>query len=349
MAVGKKPVKIHYRRFDSSFMQDDKSLEDLVHQAMNSIVDGAKIRSRFASRLQVLGEHNYFVNFYEEKCGEVDLAFGDVLHFTEGHMQALFRKVSNDAEKVEVRQMPAPEKAEYVHSQMFWMIKGNHVFVLQSQSLKTNDLEDYLAWLLQKKSQVLRSDVPIVLASQFDQSVIGGDIGDIQEIIIGGVAAKPNNENEAKSAPVVISKESTITQDNNIDLGNVAGWDTARKILVELLGSDARVDSLLNAVPQDVDLRVQVHIGYQTKKKKIDRVALKQIETGIRNMPDSQIQIKAKGQNRGFDGNIRLHHNANIDLLRVQDRNGTLLDPVDVQRAMVEAYSIFVSNGKISP
>ncbi|MBD9402102.1 hypothetical protein [Comamonas sp. CMM02] len=349
MAVGKKPVTIHYRRFDNSFMSDGRTLEELVHSAMNSIVDGAKIRARFTSRLQVLGEHNYFVNFFEEKSGQVDIAFGDILHFTEGHMQALFRKVSNDAEKVEVRQMPAPEKAEYVHSQMFWMIKGNHAFVLQSQSLKTKDLEDYLSWLLQKKTRVLQSDVPIVLASQFDQSVIGGDIGDIQEIIIGGVATKPANEPDLRKESEIINKESTITQENNLDLRNVAGWDTARKILVELLGSDARVDSLLNAVPQDVDLRVQVHIGYQTKKKKIDRVALKQIETGIRNMPDSQIQIKSKGQSRGFDGTIRLHHNANIDLIRVQERSGTLLDPVDVQRAMVEAYSIFVSNGKISP
>lgn len=349
MAVGKKPVTIHYRRFDNSFMPDGRTLEELVRSAMDSLVDGAKIRARFTSRLLVLGEHNYFVNFFEEKCGSVDIAFGDILHFTEGHMQALFRKVESNAERVEVRQMPAPEKAEYVHSQMFWMVKGNHVFVLQSQSLKTKDLEDYLAWLLQKKSRVLPSDVPIVLASQFDQSAIGGDIGDIQEIIIGGVAAKPVVDEGQGRSPIVVDKETTVTQDNNLDLGNVAGWETARKILVELLGSDARVDNLLNAVPQDVDLRVQVHIGYQTKKKKIDRVALKQIETGIRNMPDSQIQIKAKGQSRGVDGTIRLHHPANIDLIRVQDRSGTLLDPADVLRAMVEAYSVFVSNGKISP
>jgi hypothetical protein len=98
-------------------------------------------------------------------------------------------------------------------------------------------------------------------------------------------------------------------------------------------------------------LNVQVHIGYQTKKRKIDRVALKQLETGLRNLPDSQLQVKSKGARLASDGTIRLNHNASIRLVKAQDGDnqliGTLLDPVDVLRAMVEAYSNFVANGKI--
>lgn len=107
----------------------------------------------------------------------------------------------------------------------------------------------------------------------------------------------------------------------------------------------------MRTVPVDAELNVQVHIGYQTKKRKIDRVALKNLETGLRNLPDSQLQVKSKGSRQGTDGTIRLHHNASVRLVKVQDGDshliGTLLDPADVLRAMVEAYSNFVANGKI--
>ena len=107
----------------------------------------------------------------------------------------------------------------------------------------------------------------------------------------------------------------------------------------------------MKAVPADAELNVQVHIGYQTKKRKIDRVALRQLETGLRNLPDSQLQIKAKGARVAADGTVRLHHDASIRLIKTLDGEsqiiGTLLDPTDVLRAMVEAYSNFVANGKI--
>lgn len=349
MAVGKKPVKIHYRRFDDSFMQDGRTLEDLIRAAMASKVDGTAIRSRFSSRLYVVADDNYFVNFFEDSAGSMALAFGDVLHFTNGYMQALFQKVG-DAEMVQVRQLPAPERDEYVHSQMFWMVKGNHVFVLQSQSLKTNDFEEYLSWLLRKQAKVLESDVPIVLGAKFDVGTIGGDIEDIQEIIIGGVVSRVPDSKEIaeKSNNMISEKESVVTQNNDINLGSRAKLDTARNVLVELFGSDAKVDGFLKDIPEDADLKVHVHIGYQTRKKKIDRVALKHMEVGLRNLPDSQIQVRAKGQNIGADGSSRLHHVAHVDYLKVADRSGTLLDPVDVQRAMVEAYSLFLNNGKIT-
>ena len=109
--------------------------------------------------------------------------------------------------------------------------------------------------------------------------------------------------------------------------------------------------SLLSAVPEDAELNVQVHIGYQTKRRKVNRTALKHLQTGLRNLPDSQLQVRTKGANLASDGTIRLHHSASIRLLRAQDGDsqiiGSLLDPSDVLRAMFEAYSTFLGNGKI--
>jgi hypothetical protein len=84
----------------------------------------------------------------------------------------------------------------------------------------------------------------------------------------------------------------------------------------------------------------------------VSREALKTLETGLRNIPDSQIYVKGKNGNKATDGMIRLHHDASIRLREIQDgekrRVGSLLDPDDVLRAMKEAYSLFLANGKIS-
>lgn len=346
MAVDRKPVTIYYRKF-SRAATVHHSLEELIRLAMNTVDDGVQIRNRYLSRLLTVGNDSYFINTYSDGAAQTQLVFGDILHFTKGHLQALCQTANQAAASVPVQQMKAPEQSEYVHSQMFWMVKGDHAFVVQSLSLRTTEFEQYLDWLLKTRTSNLASDYSVILEAKFDADAVGGDLSDIQEIVVGGVASP---------APTVpdqdrVEQEREVTQRGQIDTVRRAGWGTATAILRELLGGDANVESLMRSVPADAELNVQVHIGYQTKKRKIDRVALKQLETGLRNLPDSQLQVKSKGARLASDGTIRLHHNASIRLLRAQDGEnqliGTLLDPNDVLRAMVEAYSNFVGNGKI--
>lgn len=318
-----------------------------MRTAMDTVVDGVAIKRRYLSRLNTVGSDNYFINTYSDGSGPMALVFGDILHFTKGHLQALCKTADHTAETVPVEQMQAPEQSEYVHSQMFWMVKGDHAFVIQSMSLQTTEFEQYLEWLLKSKTEGLPQEQPVILEMKFDADLVGGDLSDIQEIVVGGVASR------APTIPDVelVDQVREVTQRGQVDTGRRAGWSTARNILRELLGGEANVDSLMKAVPADAELNVQVHIGYQTKRRKIDRIALRQLETGLRNIPDSQLQVTAKGARRAADGTIRLHHPANICLIRAQHGDtqliGTLLDPTDVLRAMVEAYTNFVGNGKI--
>lgn len=246
--------------------------------------------------------------------------------------------------------MPAPEKKEYVHSLMFWMVKDNHVFVIQSTSLRTESLESYMGWLLGTKTNVANVGNGIVLASKFDEEVVGGDLSDIQELVIGGVAAVPTVP--LPEPQPLQEKVTEITQHAQIGTQGRTGWEQAWDILSTLLGGSANVEEMMKSVPQDAELSVEVHIGYKTKKRKVNREALRNLETGLRNLPDSQIHVKAKGGNKAADGSIRLHHPASIKLRETQDgdetRAGSLLDPTDVLRAMKEAYDVFLANGKIT-
>jgi len=348
MAIDRKPVTIHYRKFNRP-SAINTLLEQLVRTAMNSIDStGKKVQDRYLSRLYTVGSDNFFINTYSDGAGSMPLVFGDILHFTKGHLQALCKTADQNAASVPVQQMKAPEQSEYVHSQMFWMLKGDHAFVIQSMSLRTAEFEQYLDWLLKTKTNSLVNTCPLILDAKFDEDEVGGDLSDIQEIIVGGIATPPPTVPENDSTETVVKE---VTERGQIDTGRKTGWATASAILRELLGGDANVASLMKAVPDDAELNVQVHIGYQTKKRKIDRVALRQLETGLRNLPDSQLQIRSKGATVSSDGTVRLHHNASIRLIKTGEGEsqiiGTLLDPMDVRRAMVEAYTTFVANGKI--
>ena len=354
MAVERKPVTIHYRKFSRPTGLRN-TLEDLIRSAMDSTDgNGHRIRDRYLSRTRTAATDNFFINFFSDGRDGTPLVFGDILHFTKGHLQALCTTANQDAPMVPVQQMRAPAQSEYVHSQMFWMVKGDHAFVLQSQSLKTGEFEEYLDWLLKTCTNKLQATHNVVLDAKFDAQAVGGDLGDIQEIIIGGVAATPSltvADQAASGAVETISEERVVTQQEQIDTGRRTGFAAAKEILSVLLGGDANVSSLLSAVPEDAELNVQVHIGYQTKRRKVNRTALKHLETGLRNLPDSQLQVRTKGANLASDGTIRLHHSASIKLLKAQDGDsqiiGSLLDPFDVLRAMFEAYSTFLGNGKI--
>ncbi|HEF4771931.1 hypothetical protein [Burkholderia multivorans] len=352
MAGERKQVTIHYRKLDRNGGFPAGTLEQHVRAAMEANVDGHRVRDRFRTRVRALGEDNYFVNtFYDRAADETPLVFGDVIHFTKGHLQALFTVAQTDVAVAPVQQMPAPSLTEYVHSEMFWMIKGDHVFVIQSMSLRTEELESYLAWLLSELTATLPQPAPqIVLAARFDEQLVGGDLNDIQEIVVGGVAAPAHRAEESDTPPAPQERE--ITQHGEVGTARTTGWAQAWDILKTLLGGDANVDKVMQSVPPDADLRVEVHIGYKTRKRSVSRAGLRQLETGLRNLPDSQLQVKARGMSKSSDGSVRLHHNASVQLIKagVGDnvKVGSLLDPTDVLRAMYEAYNVMYNNGKIS-
>ena len=133
MTIDRKPVTIHYRKFDRPAVVAS-TLEQLVRAAMNTVAqDGTAIKQRYVHRIFTVATDNYFINTYTDRGSpEEPLVFGDILHFTKGHLQALCQTADQQAATVPVQQMKAPEQSEYVHSQMFWMLKGDHAFVIQS-------------------------------------------------------------------------------------------------------------------------------------------------------------------------------------------------------------------------
>ncbi len=338
MSVYKKPVVIRYHRLEtvSAKLGRGVTLEDKLREAFDTVYRGKAVRRRVTSRIWGRGENGadqLFINYFHDRG---DLFAGDVIHFTKGELQPIL-KVNAEAELLDIAQLkPAEDDQEFVHSVLYFMIKGNHALLITSRSINAATFEKYLHWLLSTHTKVLPDTSSLVLASRFDASLVGGDIENISEIIVGGVAAPPRDEEHDERATTGRRQASRRVRASDVQRGLVMD------LLVALLGEQRLAERAIRSVPEDAMLKVALHIGFQTRKRKFSKLALSELEVGLRHLPDGQVTVKAKNQTRDADGEIRLHHKTSVAM------NGSLLQHHDALRAFEEAYETFVENGSIS-
>jgi hypothetical protein len=254
-----------------------------------------------------------------------DHYFGD--QYTKGFMQALLSETNTPT--LHVEQQPPPRGKEYVHSIMYWLVVNSHVLMIQSKSLGSKQLEEYFTWLLKDQTKAVGPTGQVLLQAKFDADEVGGDLDDIREIIVGGMAA---------ARPLLKEAETVRDVERFRELKTHKTWaERANDVLRAIMNNEADVQKLLESVPEEAKLEVDVHIGYRSTKRLVSRAPMQQ---ALRNIPDGE--ITAIGRDGRMTGNdIRLSHKANV--LKI----GSLLDPKDAMRALREAHKYFVDNGKI--
>jgi len=310
---------------------------------MNQLVDGELLSDRFKNRIYAAEDNNLFINYYvDDKTHAKGAVFGDITMFSSGRMQAII-DAETDSPTANVEHLVAPGKKEFMSSIMYWMVRGNHIFILQIMAIRSDTVEDYLTWLLRDRIPLLPKDKSIVLINKFDPKKIQSGAGKTKSIIVGG---------SIRPLPGVSQKvETQIDTHTEVSQSHIAGWQQAREILAALVGSSTNVEKIMHSIPKDTELSVEVHIGFKTRKKKFETTPLSLLETGLRNMPDSFLEIEGEKGKKHSDGTLRLHHNAMINLYSKSDPGGKWLagmfEHLDVLRAMLEAYDTFVMDGKI--
>ncbi len=171
---------------------------------------------------------------------------------------------------------------------MYWMVIGNHVMTIQSRSLTTKHLEQYLTWLLKERTAQMAQNGHVLLTAKFDSAEVGGDLEDIREIIVGGTGAV-----EAAPARLPHPPVAEREVDQHVDVGARRSWgERAIKVLQAVMNNEADVQNLLESIPEDADLDVSVHIGYKTKKRRVTRAPMQQ---ALRNLPDGEIVNSDEG------------------------------------------------------
>lgn len=326
----RKSLTVHYRRLEdpvSAF--NGTTLEAAVREAIAHDAGDGAIGAHWKSRawnVPPSQEETYLMNLFHD---DGQSFFGDLTQYTRGFMQALLNN-ETDAPMLAVEQRPPPQGREYIHSMMHWMAIGNHLLTIQSRSLTTKSLEQYLTWLLNEKTGVIGGNGHVILNAKFDKDQMGGDLDDVSEIVVGGTASLVPEE--APSADQVEEVEQYS------DMGARRPWgERALEVLRAVMRSEADVQELLKSIPKEADLDVSVRIGYKSRKKRLSRAPM---QHALRNLPEGEITARGRfGKTTGKD--IRLSFPVRIL------SHGSLLEPEDVRAKLRSAYDYFVENGKI--
>ncbi len=330
----RKSATVHYRRMEDPVGAfNGNSLEMQIRNALSYVHDGGKLSEHWNHRTWIVPPDNtdtLLMNVFHDDGVSF---FGDLTGYTQGFMQALLRN-ENDVATLPVEQQLPPDGREYIHSMMFWMVIGNHVMTIQSRSLATRHLEQYLTWLLKDRTSQIAENGQVILNAKFDSDEIGGDLEDVREIIVGGTGVV-----DVVPARMPHQQPDRVQEiDQHIDVDARRSWgDRALNVLRAIMNNEADVQGLLESIPHEADLDVSVHIGYKTKKRQVTRAPMQQ---ALRNLPDGEITAMGKyGKMKGND--IRLSYPVRVLC------EGSLYDPNDVRSKLKSAYDYFIENEKI--
>jgi hypothetical protein len=343
-----KRVKIHYRKLRRDNEQfPEANFRDAIVAALEvTLTDGSRIKQRVRNRLaQVPGQdgaQRLLNNFHAAD----DYAFGTICLFSPGQLQALLKptggveeEIAADAlEQWDIEERAAPTGNEYLHAICYWYATGDHFYQIQHTSLQSKSMEEYFTWLLRDKAGVIGDANYVELKLEFDRDQIG-DLSDVKSIEVGGLVPETVKETDAPREPKTVEVETRESIADKLK----ASFAKGRKILNDLLG-EVEAQKIIDSMPEDAALDVTVNIGYRAKKRKLQKEFMRNLESGLRNIPDGEIKVRDKyGEIKGDDA--RLSADMSVKKIRT---NSSLLDLESAREQMAEVHRRFVHDGKIT-
>ncbi len=122
--------------------KETRNLKELLIAALG------KKKHAVSRRMQADGAQQFtLINYHGSHRG---MRVAELIDYTAGHKQP-FTKIDMGAETLEISSLAPPDKqSEFLHNILYFAAYGNSVIISQSSSLRSQQLEDYLNWLLQE-------------------------------------------------------------------------------------------------------------------------------------------------------------------------------------------------------
>ena len=335
MANGKsKKVITRYRRIENPpFRSNSITLQEAITEAMHHEIGGFKIRDNY--KLRERAELVQTTDTYVLANPEINdrFFFCELARFEKGANIPLCWGSPDSPGALIIGQQRPAEGREALLGVMQFLVVGNHVILIESGSLKTGRLEEYLTWLLKSKVGSIPSDSQLNLNTELElQSDDEEDFSEIKEI---SILPMPLKATEGRST------ESGIT--GRIDSRDFTKPEVARNILSILGNTEAEIDSFLSEVPSggDVELRLSLYF-----KKGRNRGGANPTTASARNLfrniENEDIALK-NSSGKVVGRMVALSREAQVKL------NGSIIDYQDAVRTLWESYEHWIESGKIEP
>ena len=324
---------VHYRKLVPTGIS--ATLATVVAQALNAREGGVRYGEDWKLRVESVQADPPQSRFINNVHTDEVTAFGTLCLYTQHQMQAMIATNSGSpSADVAISDAPAPAGRDYLHGIAYWLIVGDHCYIVQHPRVTSKSLEAYLTWLLQQ-SAMLQNSQAVILRSEFDVAAIGGDPDDVTSIEVGGLVPETISDDTPEITDREVEERRSLSEIK-------PPLAKARQVLEGLLG-ELSATKIIGDVPDGAALDVTVNIGYRSKRRKIDRTVLRDIGTQLRNLGDGDVKIRGRnGTTHGSDA--RLHMKMPFQLVR---SNGSLLDLESARVQLRRVHDRFLEDGKI--
>lgn len=329
-------VTVHYRRLTrpDSLLLPGQSLSDAVGHVLSS----NQYAPDWQSRVSYAPDNPDIRRFVNNSHVDMGSTFGNLCSFTLDEMQAVINTGQAAIPSVNVADMTAPEGRDYLHGMAYWLLVGDHCYVIQHTAVRIKALEAYFTWLL-RRANVLQSGQQITLQAEFGVEGATSDVGDVTAIEIGGIVPDYSDTERSESSMDGRAIEVRRTLEERVpSLPAGLSW-------LESLVGPTEVDRILSRIPSEAALKVTLQVGYVALKRNLSRQAMDDLAVAARNFDHGEVRIR--GRNGRISGDeARLH--TTVQVKRVRE-NGHLLDFRDAHEQLENAHAKFLEEGRITP
>jgi len=301
MARSNRPKTFHYRYVDDLTSEPD--LETRLRQILFGSHRRIKDRWEDLSLDDEETQLNRFINIRHRASSMVG---GVMLLFESGRNEEVLR-VEEDQEELETQQVAPPEseegeRQEFVASRLYFGVHGNHVVVVQSQSLTARELENHLRWLVDEQAQQLNSDETLALKQGL--SVAGTQaLRHPKELKIGAPVFEQNAGAESDLGP---AGESPVQ----------ARFQVGMQLLQSALGQDALEDMHLEQYEDADDLYVELLVKRKGRSSAEEddpgRQAMEAVTGALRHQHPEDIRIVTHKMGEVRGGQLYLSRKMNV-------------------------------------
>ncbi|MCZ8079099.1 MAG: hypothetical protein O9289_06065 [Rhodobacteraceae bacterium] len=329
-AAPRKRVNVQYRKLDDiTGGFGGTSLQDALTKCMQTMKAGQAIGANPVVRVLQLPDYgNLVLNLYHAPSSHF---FGEIVRYEPGADLPLLQ-VSSGVSAYNLTQAKAPPGHEPLRGVLYFLAVKNHVALVEAD-LSPARAETYLTWLLKNQAGVVANDTHVVLLAELKSATGQLQLKEVEEVVF-----RPN--------PIVSTKQTAAPLQGGDGALQVASTskDVAATNTWEVLKAAGMDDTDLTRLAEDnTKIEVTLQIRFMGGKRKKHPISIADTNRLLRNIPEDELVLKGP-TGRQKSGSIeKLTYPANVAL------KGSLLDPKDMARALLEGYNSFVANGYIDP
>ncbi len=326
---------VHYRRLVRAGWAGG-TLSDAIGDALNAKPNGSGVRfaDDWQLRVATAPDDANLRRFVNNVHIANDYIFGNLCVYAADQMQTVIATSMHATPEVDIEDQQAPMGRDYLHGIAYWLVFGDHCYIVQHVSVRTKALEEYLTWFLRKALGVHQN---VTLQSVFDVGSVGGDLGDVTAIEVGGLAPETILDRDDPPQPT-----GTRLVKRRRSIADRPVFSKSREVLEAAFGS-LETDRLLECMPDDAALQVMLHVSYLATSREVDRTSMNHLGVALRNLDDGEVRLRAK------DGTVQQDEarlKSRMPFRRIR-KNGSLLELEHVLAQLLETHQRFSADGKI--